>query len=71
MKTSKLKKFKIVKESLLIDDKECATYGIKCSTNVIHDISTDYGFVYSIVKVLNENCVSEIHLQDVVEDFLK
>ena len=67
---AKSAKYWIVKEVMEINDKEYITYGIKSENNVVHDVSTDCGFVCSIVDAMNENCVSEIHLQDIVEDFL-
>lgn len=63
-------KYTMIKEIVEIEGREYVTYGIKCDTDTVHDISTDYGFVKSIIMALNENFVSDIHLRDVVEDYL-
>ncbi len=62
--------YTVVKDTVTVDGAEYATYGIRCNTKVIRDISTDCDFINELVRVLNDNCVSDIHFRDVVEDFM-
>ena len=51
------------------------TYGLMQTnsqeTFIINDISCNYKFVYSLIKKINNNNVSAIHLLDILEDELR
>ena len=49
------------------------TYGIcdKGKTVIVPDVTTDYNKAMDIVKVLNSQKVSKIHLRDVIIDMLE
>ena len=63
-------KYQLTEKLINIEGKEHITYGIKCDNESIHDISTDKSFVESIIEALNKSDVAEVHLTDIVEDFL-
>ena len=46
------------------------TYGITCEGREIKDISTDKAKVESLINRCNQNNLSPLHLDDVIEDFL-
>ena len=52
------------------DGKPIETYGITCGERKIKDISTDKQKVESLINLCNENNLSPIHLDDVIDDFL-
>lgn len=49
------------------------TYGVRDVTGiyVVHDVSISYDRVVEIVKILNRNQLSVIHLDDVINDMLE
>jgi len=61
-----------INQATIIDEdgNSIKTYGITCENRVIKDISTDKKKVESLIKLCNENNLSPIHLDDVIDDFL-
>ena len=49
------------------------TYGIRdvSGTYIVHDVSINYDRVVEIVKILNRNHLSVIHLDEVINDMLE
>lgn len=68
--SDKKEKYSMVSDIITINNSIQTTYGIRCEIEVIRDISTDCECVNKLVKALNDNDVSYIHLHDIIEDFL-
>jgi hypothetical protein len=65
-----MKKYYLIKDKICIENEQYITYGIKCKTTSVRDISTSKEYVKSIIEALNKRDVAEVHLIDIVEDYL-
>ncbi len=65
-----MKKYQLTKTVIRMENKQITSYGIKCNSKTIQDISINKAYVEGIINALNKNNVSEIHLSEIVEDFL-
>ena len=52
------------------DGEVAESYGITSKNKIIKDVSTDKNKMMELIKRCNELDVSEIHIKDIVEDFL-
>lgn len=72
--------YKVVKETHMINDSKRVSYGIEAYDGTKHDtinilkyigdISHDKEKIEKLVQLCNQSRLSNIHLYDVVEDFL-
>lgn len=51
-------------------EKPVESYGIKCGSTVIHDISLSKEKIAAFVEKLNRLGASEVHAYDLAEEFL-
>ena len=63
-------RYKILEENYLLDQQEYRSFGIQYDGGMVKDLSVDRSKVKRLVDQCNRLCVSERHLQDVVDDFL-
>ena len=67
-------RFELFKEIKVNDDKESyITYGIRAKNgeSEVGDVSVKLSEAIRILRVLNDNNVSVIHLKDIIEDILE
>ena len=67
-------RFELFKEIKVNDDKEnYTTYGIRAKNREaeVGDVSVNLSEAIKILRILNDNNVSTIHLKDVIEDILE
>lgn len=65
-----MKKYQLIENKIILENIQITTYGIKCKSQSVKDISTNKAYVKKIIEDLNRHKVSEIHLRDIVDDFL-
>ncbi len=63
--------YEICESIISTEDKTVKTYGLRYGSVKIEDISTDKERVSELVKALNKNDLSPIHIFDVIDDFLE
>lgn len=68
-------KYSLVKSEVYIEDHGIVTtYGIKTdnleNNIIIKDISTSITKVNNLIKLCNDNNVSLIHLEDIIDDYI-
>lgn len=73
--TSEKYQYRVVQTKEIVDGiGEVETYGIELISQnesvLITDVSTDLDRITMLVTLLNRNSVSEVHLRDIIDDFL-
>lgn len=73
--TSEKYQYHVVQTKEIVDGVgEIETYGIELISQnesvLIADLSTDLDRITMLVTLLNRNSVSEVHLRDIIDDFL-
>lgn len=73
--TSEKYQYRVVQTKEIVDGVgEVETYGIELISQnesvLIADLSTDLDRITMLVTLLNRNSVSEVHLRDIIDDFL-
>ena len=73
--TSEKNQYHVVQTKEIVDGVgEIETYGIELISQnesvLITDVSTDLDRITMLVTLLNRNSVSEVHLRDIIDDFL-
>lgn len=73
--TSEKNQYRVVQTKEIVDGiGEVETYGIELISQnesvLITDVSTDLDRITMLVTLLNRNSVSEVHLRDIIDDFL-
>ena len=65
-----MKKYKLIKTEITFEGNKIKSYGVGSNDVSVKNISTNKSYVKSIIKALNKNDVSEVHVKDVIEDYL-
>lgn len=63
----------VIKEkNISCEGESYISYGIRCinTGRVVTDVTTNYTKITEFVELLNKENLDEIHLMDVIEDFL-
>lgn len=66
-------KYMMISQVRCYEGKYYAVYGIEAVGDTpikIHDITTDKDKLMKMIEKLNRNMLSEIHIQDICDDFL-
>lgn len=63
-------KFNIVSKHIVIENENHIVYGIQRGTIKYDNLSSIKEEVESFIRVLNDNNVSDYHIEDMIEDFL-
>lgn len=66
--------YEVIKENYIsCEGERYISYGIRCNKTgrVVSDITMNYAKITEFVELLNKENLDEMHLMDVVEDFLE